>query len=55
MSSSVIMSGVGAEMIAPKRDPEGIDREAIYCPVILGIDVSSLKRPELADATFRTV
>lgn len=49
------MSGVDAEVIAPKRDPDGIDREAIYCPVILGLEVSSLKRPEAADATFRTV
>ena len=49
------MSGVDAEIIALKSDPEGKFNDPMYCVELPGLVVSNLKRPEVADATDRTV
>jgi hypothetical protein len=49
------MSGVDAEIMAPKSDPEGKFNDPMYCVELPGLVVSNLKRPEAADATDRAV
>ena len=47
------MSGVDAEIIAPKRDPDGKFSDPMYGVELPGRVVSNLNRPEVADATDR--
>ena len=49
------MSGVDAEIIAPKSGPDGKFNDPMYGVELPGRVVSNLKRPEVADATDRTV
>ena len=57
-SIKLIMSGVDAETMALKSDPEGKFNDAMYsCPGKPGLVVSNGKRyaPVAADATLKTV
>jgi len=48
------MSGVDAEIRAAKSESDGKFNEAMYGAVLPGLVVSNLKRPDEAEATFRT-